>query len=380
MRFRLTATLTCAIIGVYFLPGAVNAQWLKYPTPGIPRLRDGKPNLTAPVPKTPDGKPDLSGIWQTNSGAYNLDIASDLKPGDTQPWAETLYRERSEKFGIDNPALTCLPGIAPGISMGMYKILQTPSAIAFFTGGDFRQVLTDGRDLPKDPNPTWGGYSVGHWEGETLVIESAGFNDKTWLDFGGHPHTEALRVTERLHRKDFGHMEVKITFDDPKAYNKPWTISMTAELVTDTELLEYVCSENERDSKHFMVTEEERKRNRTKVQVAPAVMAKYAGIYELVNAEGKPIGRDGKPLAPDAKPATISVSVDGDHLIVQLPFGGSGGAPFPLTAESENTFGLFGETFEFVKDAQGTVTHLIEKGLGDLRAVRKGDLPTAPGN
>jgi hypothetical protein len=379
MRFRLTATITSAIIGLCILPGDTYAQWLKYPTPGIPRLPDGKPNLTAPVPKMPDGKPDLSGIWQTNSGAYNLNIGSDLKPGDMQPWAEKLFRERTETFGIDNPEFRCLPGIGPGISMGTYKILQTPSAIGFFTGGDFRQVLTDGRDLPKDPNPTWGGYSVGHWEGDTLVIESAGFNDKTWLDFGGHPHTEALHVTERFHRKDFGHMELKITFDDPKAYNKLWTISMNADLVTDTELLEYVCNENERDVKHFMVTEEERKRNRTTVQVAPAVLAKYTGIYELVNAEGKPIGRDGKTLTGDAKPATIAVSLDGDHLMVQLPFGGYGGAPFSLTTESETTFGLFGETFEFVRDAQGAVTRLIERGLGDLQAIRKGDLPEALG-
>jgi hypothetical protein len=380
MRFRLTVTSACAMIGLCISPRAAFGQWLKYPTPGIPRFADGKPNLTAPAPKTPDGKPDLSGIWQTNSGAYGLNIASDLKPGDIQPWADTLYRERTEKFGIDNPEYRCLPGISPGISLGMYKILQTPSAIAFFTGGDFRQVLTDGRELPKDPNPTWGGYSVGHWDGDTLVMESAGFNDKTWLDFGGHPHTEALRVTERFHRKDFGHMDVKITFEDPKAYNKPWTVSMNADLVTDTELLEYVCNENERDVKHFTVTEEERIRNRTAVQVAPAVLAKYTGIYKLVNAEGKPIGRDGKPLTGDAKPATIMISLAVDHLTAQLPIGGSGGAPFSLTTQSETTFGLFGETFEFVRDAQGTATRLIEHGLGEMNAIRIGDLPEGAGN
>jgi hypothetical protein len=175
-------------------------------------------------------------------------------------------------------------------------------------------------------------------------------------------------------------MELKITFNDPKAYNKPWTISMNADLVTDTELLEYVCNENDRDVQHFMVTEEERKRSRTAVQVDPAVLAKYTGIYELVNSEDKPIGGDGKPLAGDAKPATITVSLAGDHLMAQLPIGGSSGAPFSLTTESETTFGLFGETFEFVRDAQGTVTHLIERGLGDLRAIRKGDLPEAPRN
>jgi len=369
MRLGFTA---CAFAGMCV---PICAQWLKYPTPGIPRLPDGKPHLTALAPKTADGKPDLSGIWQTNSGAYNLNIASDLKPSDTQPWAETLYRERTETFGIDNPEYRCLPGIGPGISMGMYKIFQTPNAIAFFNGGDFRQVLTDGRDLPKDPNPTWAGYSVGRWDGDTLVIESAGFNDRTWLDMGGHPHTEALHVTERFRRNDFGHLDVKITFDDPKAYNKPWKVSMSAELITDTEVLEYVCNENERDVRHFMVTEDERKRNRETVQVAPAVLAKYTGVYELVNVDGKPVGRDGKPLAGDAKPVTIAVTLEADHLMIQLPFGGLGGAPFSLTTKSENTFGLFGETFEFVRDAQGNATNLIEHGLGEVRARRKGDLP-----
>jgi len=371
MRFRLSASTTLLGIATFTSTGAY-AQWLNYPTPGIPRLPDGKPNLAAPVRKTPDGKPDLSGIWQTNAGGYALNIASDLKPGEIQPWADTLYRQRTENFGIENPGYRCLPEIGPAMSLGMFKVFQTPSAIAFLSGGESRQVLTDGRNLPEDPNPTWQGYSVGHWDGDTLVVESAGFNDKTWLDFGGHPHTETLRVTERFHRKDFGHMEVQITFNDPKAYNKPWTISMNAELMPDTELLEYVCNENERDVKHFLVTEEDRKRSRTNVQVAPAVLAKYTGIYQVVNAEGKPVGRDGKVLTGDAKPSTIMIALAEDHLTIQLP---GGGAQIALNTESETTFGVFGETFEFVRDAQGAATQIVERGLGNMKAIRQRDLP-----
>src|SRR5262249_38805251 len=143
--------------------------------------------------------------------------------------------------------------------LGPYKILQTPGVIAFLPEGFYgpavhRQVLMDGRRLPENPNPTWQGYSVGHWEGDTLVVESAGFNDQTWLDGGGHPHTDALRTTERFRRKDFGHLELRTTFDDPKAYARSWTISLTVDLMPDTELLEYVCNENERDVPHFVVT------------------------------------------------------------------------------------------------------------------------------
>jgi len=346
-----------------------HAQWLHYPTPGIPRTADGKPNLIAPAPKGLDGKPDLSGIWLGQSGGYDLNLVSDLKAAEIQPWAETLYQSRSENFSKENPGLRCLPGIGPGIDLGEYKIFQTPGALAFLTGGDSRQVLTDGRPLPEDPNPTWQGYSVGHWEGDTLVIQSAGFNDRTWLDFGGHPHTEALRVTERFHRKDFGHMDVSLTFEDPKAYTRPWTISVPAELEPDTEVLEYVCNENERDLQHIIVTEADRKKNRIKVTIAPAILSKYVGLYEFVDHDGKPLDRNGQPRDPGAKPDLTSVVLDDDQLKLILP--GTTGK-MTLAPESETTFSVAGQPIEFVRDPQGATTHLIVHAVeGDMKAVRR---------
>jgi hypothetical protein len=369
-RFTTPLATACA---AFILPVVVHAQWLDYKTPGIPRTADGKPDLTAPAPKLPDGKPDLSGIWETNSGGYVLNVASDLKPGEVRPWAEALYQQRKENLSKDNPGLRCLPGIGPEISLGMYKILQTPGAIGFLSeGGGSRQILTDGRPLPPDPQPTWQGYSVGRWEGDTLVVQSAGFNDQTWLDFEGHPHSSELRVTERFRRKDFGHMELKTTFEDPKAYTRAWTISMNVDLRPDTELLEYVCNENERDVQHIVVTEEDRKKNRTKVTVAPEILAKYAGVYEMVDHNGRPIDRQGKVIEPGGKPETFTISVAEDHLVVEL----FGAGKIPLSTVSETTFTVAGQPVEFAKDAQGRVTHLVVRAVeGDFRAIRKGEQP-----
>jgi hypothetical protein len=367
---RTTATLA-AVFASFILPASADGQWLNYKAPGIPRTADGKPDLAAPTPKMPDGKPDLSGIWQGNSGGYGVNIASDLKAGEVRPWAEALYQQRKENLSKDYPGLRCLPEIGPELSLGMYKILQTPGVIGFVSdGGLFRQILTDGRPLPPDPQPTWQGYSVGHWEGDTLVVESAGFNDRTWLDFEGHPHSPELRVTERYRRKDFGHMELKMTFDDPKAYARPWTISINAELTPDTELLEYVCNENERDVQHIVVTEEDRKKSRTKVTVAPEILAKYAGVYEMVDHDGRPVDRQGKVVEPGGKSMTFNVSVAEDHLVIELFDAGK----IPLQTESETTFSVAGQPVEFVKNAQGVVTHLVLHQVeGDFRAIRKGD-------
>jgi len=371
MRVCRSTAILAAVFASFLLPTTTHGQWLNYKTPGIPRTPDGKTDLTAPAPKMPDGKPDLSGIWQTRAGGYGLNVAPDLKAGEVRPWAEALYQQHKENLSKDYPGLKCLPGIGPEISFGMYKILQTPGVIGFLAeGGDSRQVLTDGRPLPSDPQPTWQGYSVGHWEGDTLVVESAGFNDQTWLDFEGHPHSTELRVTERYRRKDFGHMELKTTFDDPKAYARPWTISMDVDLMPDTELLEYVCNENERDVQHIVVTEEDRKKNRTKVNVAPEILAKYAGTYELVDHDGRPLDRQGKVVEQGGKPATFSISVDEDHLVVEL----FGAGKIPLLTESDTKFSVAGQPVEFVKDAQGAVTHIVVRAVeGDIRAIRTGE-------
>jgi hypothetical protein len=231
------------------LPG----QWLHYPTAGIPRAADGKPDLSAPVPKTPDGKPDLSGMWRSNGLKYLLNLAADGTEPPFQPWAEALYNERKVNVGKDAPEARCLPQGVPMIDLPyIFKIAYTPGMylILYEANNLFRQIFTDGRELPKEPNPTWLGYSVGHWDGDSFVIESRGFNDRMWIDTWGHPHTDALRVIERLHRRDFGNIDFQITIDDQKAYTKPWSVSLNLRLVADTELLEFVCID--RDTPHMV--------------------------------------------------------------------------------------------------------------------------------
>src|SRR5215471_8967446 len=235
----------------------LSAQWLKYPTAGVPRTADGKADLSAPAPRMSDGKPDLSGLWLIQGG-YIGDITRDLKPGDVslQPWAAELYAHRRETLSKDDPTGRCMVGGVPRSTAVPYpfKILNTNGMVVILYEAvhSYRQIFTDGRELPKDPNPQWFGYSVGHWEGDTFVVNSAGFNDNAWLDNYGHPGTESLRVTERFRRKDFGHMDVRVTIDDPKAYTKPWDVTMPLLLQPDTEMIEYMCTENERDLKHLV--------------------------------------------------------------------------------------------------------------------------------
>ena len=191
----------------------VNAQWLNHTAPGVPRTADGKLNLTAPAPRTADGKPDLSGVWNKISPKYGNNITADFKPGEVPAWVETLVQQRHEDLGKDYMTALCLP-LGPGYSTSerYMKIVQTPALIVILDEDlTYRQIFMDGRKLENDPNPSWMGYSVGHWEGDTLVVESNGFNDRTWLDAMGHPHTEALRVTERYQRRDFGHLEQEVT-------------------------------------------------------------------------------------------------------------------------------------------------------------------------
>jgi hypothetical protein len=204
------------------LAGDAGAQWLKLPTPGIPRLADGKPNLAAPAPRTADGKPDLSGLWENAGGdrLYN-NIAADLQPGDVAPWADALYRKRRLEFGKDSMETLCLPfgPVYLTTRFRQQRIVQTPTLITFlFDDGMHREIFMDGRSLEPDPHPTWMGYSVGRWDGDVLVVESNGYSEKSWLDFDGHPHTEELRITERYRRRDFGHMDAQVKIVDPKAY------------------------------------------------------------------------------------------------------------------------------------------------------------------
>lgn len=230
--------------------GTAAAQWLSLPLPGTPRTPDGQPNLNAPPARSPDGKPDLSGIWRADSPRYNDNLLPAGVEAPMLPPAAAIYKRRVETFGYNRPMTFCMPhGVPDAMTVvGLpFKILQMPgvTVLLFEEFHKYRQIHTDGRQLPIDPDPAWYGYSVGRWEGETFVVETAGFKEGSWLDNSGHPHTDALRTTERFRRINFGRLEVVATIDDPKAYSRPWTSQTMGFVVQpDTELLEHLCENN----------------------------------------------------------------------------------------------------------------------------------------
>jgi hypothetical protein len=246
-----------AVLALFGVPLLAPAQWFDIHTPGLPRLADGKPNLAAPAPRMTDGRMDISGIWQPATRMF-INITGDSKSGELplQPWAAALYKHRRDTESKEDPTGNCIPGGVPRSDAVPYpfKIVNSEKMVVILYEAvhGYRQIFTDGRELPKDPNPTWQGYSIGQWEGDDFVALTSGFNDHGWLDNGGHPATDALRVTERFRRKDFGHMDIVITVDDPKAYTKPWTVTEPFKLLADTDLLEYVCNENNKDLQHLV--------------------------------------------------------------------------------------------------------------------------------
>ncbi len=230
------------------LPAA--AQWLKHPTPGIPRTADGRPDLGAPTPRAAGGRPSLAGLWRPLNGLV-FDITAGMKKGETipyQPWAEKLVAERRANDTRDDPTASCIVGGVPRSDFVPYpfKIVETPGIVVILYEAvhSYRQIFTDGRALPTDPNPAWLGYSVGRWDGDVFVVESLGFNDNVWLDNAGRPATSALRVTERFRRTNFGRMDIEVTIDDPKTYTRPWTVTQPLRYQADDELIEYICNEN----------------------------------------------------------------------------------------------------------------------------------------
>jgi len=315
------------------------AQWLNLPTPGIPRTAGGKPNLAAPAPRTPDGKPDFSGLWQPEVTGYRFDVIQDLKDeGIFRPAAEAVFQKRVVDFRRDDPVTNCLPGGPSEMLNGMYRIIQSPGMVAvlYDSGtGRYRQIYMDGRKLPKDPNPTWLGYSVGHWEGDTLVVESAGFNDRSWLDRAGHPHSEKLRVTERIRRVDFGHMRFQITFDDPETLTKPLSFSLAVNYAADTDMLENVCNESDRNKVHMISTAN------TGVELDSAVLKKYVGRYEF---------REGSRVVAGFMGMKQNVTLINGQLYLNA---------LPLIPQSETRFESTGAVAEFFLDANGTVTRLV---------------------
>jgi hypothetical protein len=261
-------SLVALMFGLFLADAS--GQWISYPTRGIPRTRDGKPNLSAACPRTGDGKPDFSGLWisvPTRAATPNFpgcepsaeefaNIGASLKDGlPYQPWAAELVKKRIVEQRLHDPLSYCLP-VGP-VRLHTWstprKMIQTPGLLVIlnelFTS--YRQIFTDGRPLPADQNPTWNGYSTGKWEGDTLVVQSSGFRDGLWLDSTGNPMTDAAKLTERFHRPDFGHMDIQITVDDPKAYTKPWTVTLHQMIQADTDLIDFHCVENEKDTRHL---------------------------------------------------------------------------------------------------------------------------------
>ena len=258
------------LAGAAWILSTASAQWLNYPTAGIPRLPDGKPNLAAPTPRTPDGKPDLSALWQPGGGGALAPVAG-ATPAEPQfrnigaqvqgglpfqPWAAQLLKARLDELSKDDPDGHCQPlGL---VKMHLHpfprRIIQVPglTLILFERDTAYRQIFTDGRALPVDPQPGYNGYSIGKWDGDTLVVESIGFKDGLWLDISGAPLTDAAKVTERFRRPSFGRLEIDVTVDDPKAYTKPWSIHINQSLAADTDMLEFVCQENEKDVPHLV--------------------------------------------------------------------------------------------------------------------------------
>jgi len=279
-------------------PSLLTGQWLNYPTAGVPRLPDGKPNLNAPTPRGADGKPDFSGVWMETErmidsvcppqeacirqeplpyravhiGLSSPDQLAKMRADRDsflltllpyQPWAAELVKKRvaanaGTRKAAENdvdPHARCLPPNFPRAwALPQYKkIVQVPGLILILHefGASYRQIFTDGRPLPNDPQPSWNGYSTGKWEGDTLVVETIGFRDDLWLDMTGSPLTESARVTERLRRPNYGALKVEVTVNDPKAYTKPWTVEMDQSLGLNTELIDDLCLENEKDVSHY---------------------------------------------------------------------------------------------------------------------------------
>ena len=290
-RYQVLVTFAFVILGTPLASTHLAAQWLKYPTAGVPRKADGKVDMSAPSPRMPDGKPDFSGIWTT--GEPNVRRTGGLSspkeatgprepqspndgqsPGDAsasrqmanigvdlpgglpyQPWLVPIVKERTDNLAKDDPHIRCLPDNflrAYGLPH-LLKFVQTPNLLVELNemNAGYRQVFTDARPLPEDPTPSWQGYSSGKWSGDTLVIDTTGVRDDTWIDWIGSVLTPAAKVREQIRRPDFGHLEIQVTVDDPKAYTKPWTVSLKQRIVVDTDLIDEICLESEQSLKHM---------------------------------------------------------------------------------------------------------------------------------
>jgi hypothetical protein len=346
--FRFTAA-----VGLTLLTQTASAQWIDYKTPGLPRGADGKVNMSAPRPIAANGKPDLTGLWRleakTNPGTL-------IEAAGPQPWVVDAAKKFMHELGRDDTGVHCLPSGPRALHSSPFaKFVQTPSLVTvLYESMDYRQVFLDGRPLPADPNPTWLGYSVGRWDGNTLVVTTNGYNDRTLIDGVGHKHTEALRVTERFTRRDLGHMDVEVTFEDPKAYATPITIPVEATLQPDTELIEYVCAENERSRPRLIGTADDDKQQQ--VNVPPEVLARYAGTYRF------------PPFVPGDKPFLVTISPKDGVLLVEI----ERGPTITAIPTSPTKFLAQGVAVEFLApDTKGIVNEIVVTIVeGEIKGVR----------
>ena len=335
MRRRLAALILLAAAA------PASAQWLDLKTPGIPRTPDGKPNLTAPAPRTADGRPELTGLWRPAGQSGDLRDESKI-----QGWARSLRAAREANYYKDGPHMQCLPSGPANIAGGMRRIVQSPTVIAVLNGDlTYRQIFTDGRKLETDPLPIFMGYSVGRWDGDTLVVESNGYNGKTWLHTEGLGHTERLRITERYRRLDFGHLQLDVTYDDPGTFEQPLHTAVKLEYAADDELLEVVCNEaTEGGTKHW-VGDKTADGKTTSVPVAPEILARYVGTYRGYWLDNL---------------TTLKVMLEDGGLVVTR----NNSKKSPLFAQSETTFVCpscqWGQPYVFAQDGDRPAPQVSE--------------------
>jgi hypothetical protein len=334
--------LLLAALALLVATTPAGAQWFDRKTADIPRKADGTPNLTAAAPRAPNGKPDFTGVWNSEAPSSRPVAAT------FQPWVNDLIRQRQQEYFKTRPTYQCLPSGPEAEKFGGWKrVLQTPTTIAILSDDlTYRVIHMDGRALEAIPAPNWMGYSVGRWEGDTLVVDSNGFNDKTWASRYGVSHTEALRMTERYRRSDFGHLQIEVTFTDSKAYTKPWGFNLTMELAADTEMLESICEKSSDEWAGGLSDAANQA-----VSVPPDVLAKYVGVYSGLYQGNR---------------RTVEVTLSGGELMATLVSDEAlkgalpAAAPRPLVPQSQTLFEGVGLGYQFIVDDKGVATAVVE--------------------
>lgn len=324
-------------------PGS--AQWLDLPWQGIPRTADGAPDLTAPAPRGPDGKPDLTGVWNGEPPLARLD------PAILQPWVTELALQRQQEYYKERPYYQCLPSGPEAEQFGGWKrFVQTPDMIAILDDDlRYRVIHTDGRDLEADPFPSWAGYSAGRWDGDTLVVDSTGFNDRTWVSRRGVSHTEALRITERYRRPDFGHLQIEVTVTDPGAFTEPWGFTVDMELAADTQMLEAVCDRSSDGWTGSLSDVADRA-----ISLPTEVLERYVGAYT-----GR-YGGDDRTYEVSLSDGQLVATITAGYTSSGLGAAGlSEGAPRVLVPLSETLFDGLGLAYQFVEDDEDGVIDLV---------------------